>query len=183
MKKWVSTIEKREFLYWFLQNYRLKHPEARRLLEFIMNSPHILENVSFTEKRNDGSRTIVISSLYSDEDSFAFYQYGQVVSEVANAISSIMQNPSDDLSLVLNFHGKMLNHRYLQLVETSASENISLQKINEQHAKQADLLMKRMLKERQIQTLREEIDRALDEKNEDLFKQLTVELQKLQPRR
>jgi uncharacterized protein YpiB (UPF0302 family) len=180
MKKWVSTIEKREFLLWFLQNYRLKHPESRRLLEIIMNQPHILENVSFTEKRNDDTRTIVISSLYSDEQSFVFYDHNLEMTDVANAISSITQNPSDRLALILHFHGKMLNHRYLQLVETPASENITQHKHHQEHIKEADKVMNRVLTERRIEHLRTEIDRALDEKNASLFKELTDELQKLQ---
>ena len=180
MKKWVSTIEKREFLHWFLQTYRLKHPEARRLLEIILNQPHILDNVYFTEKHHEGLRTVVISSLYSDEQPFAYYENTQTVTEVANAISSIMHNPSQSLYLILHFHGKMLNHRYLQLVETTESKNINLNKRNDEHVKEANLVMNKVLKQRRIVELRAEIDRALDEKNAPLFLELTEQLQKLQ---
>lgn len=179
MRKWVSTIEKREFLLWFLQHYRLKHPESRRLLETIMNQPHILEHMSFTEKHNEDTRTIVISSLFSDEQPFVFYDRDFAVTDVANAISIITQNPSDRLALILHFHGKMLNHRYLQLVETPASDNITHYNQQEQHSKEANKIMNQVLTERRIENLRAEIDRALDEKNVLLFKQLTDELQKL----
>ena len=46
--------------------------DARRLLESILNKPHILDNVSFTEKIKLIQGTIAISSINSDEPGFEF---------------------------------------------------------------------------------------------------------------
>lgn len=180
MKKWVSKGEKREFLNWFITQYRLKNHEARRLLEVIVNNPHILENLTFTEKINEDIKTIVIASLYSEEPGFAFYHNDLKVSDVSSAISSITHNPSEKLCIILHFHGKMLNHRYLQLIETPESKNIKHNKIHQQQLKEIDAVMEKINLDRQINSLKNQIDLALDQLDALLFRKLTAELQELQ---
>lgn len=180
MKKWVSKVEKREFLNWFITQYRLKNHEARRLIEVIMNNPHILENLSFTEKINEDMKTIVISSIYSDEPGFVFYNNYHKVNDVSSAIASISYNPSEKLCIVLHFHGKMLNHRYLQLIETPESENIKLNKIHQEQVTEVDAVMEKVSLDRRINDLKGEIDLALDQRDAHLFKKLTDQLQVLQ---
>lgn len=180
MKKWVSTLEKREFLHWFISQYRLKNHEARRLLEVIMNNPHILENASFCEKINEEQKTIVVSSLYSEEIGFAFFYKDSKITDISSAIANITQSPSEKVFIILHFHGKMLNHRYLQLIETPESEKISHNKVHQQQLKEVNSIIKSISLEHSINEIKKQIDLALDLKDAQLFKELTDQLKKLQ---
>nr|WP_236930919.1 YpiB family protein [Geobacillus sp. JS12] len=39
MTRWVSYSEKRQFLTTFLQQHRLKHPDARFVLQYLLQHP------------------------------------------------------------------------------------------------------------------------------------------------
>lgn len=124
MSKWVSPAEKRNFLKWFLEHQRLKRTDARKIIEFIINNYHILENVSFTEKILISRKTIVISSMYTDQPGFVFYYNQRKTDEISKALGDLIMNPFEKVHVILHFNGKMLNHRYLQLIENPVLENI-----------------------------------------------------------
>ncbi|WP_078427064.1 YpiB family protein [Alkalihalobacterium alkalinitrilicum] len=177
MSKWVSTNEKKAFLLWFLENHRLKKADARRLLEVLIKNFHLLENVHFTDELRPTRRTVVISSINSDEIGFKYYQSGRVYEEVAVAYSEIMNNPTEPVYLLIHFYGKLNNHRYLQLIENKAIDNIRRYEYYEKVAKKADQIIEQSLVQNQKEMLLRQIDKALDEKNEELFKQLVQQLQ------
>ena len=179
MKKWVSTIEKRNFLKWFLQNNRLKQTDAKNLINFLMNTHHILEKVTFTEKLSLNTRTIVISSLNSDEPGFEFYYNKRKTSDVATAIWELTSNPGK-VHIILNFYGKLLNHRYTMLIESQIIENIKTYENYQRISKEVDELLETVIIEKKIDEIRHQIDHALDKKNEELFHSLVKQLNDLQ---
>lgn len=83
---WISTSKKDEFLKWFLNNHQLKNKEARRLIEYIQKNHHILKNLSFTDYVHSKDRTIVVSSINSDESGFLFYTNGQKTEDVSREL-------------------------------------------------------------------------------------------------
>lgn len=176
MSKWVSPIEKRNFLRWFLENHKLKRSEARKVIEYLVNNSHILENVSFTEDILLNKKTIVIASMNSDEPGFIFYYHQRKTDEVSMALSNLMMNPSEKVNLILHFRGKMLNHRYLQLIGNPVSDNIKVYERFKQYKKEADDIIEKILLEKEIERLKKQIDEALDQKDEELFTRLTLKL-------
>ncbi|WP_078554074.1 YpiB family protein [Bacillus alkalicellulosilyticus] len=180
MKKWVSAVEKRNFIKWFLDNHRLKRNEARMLLEFILKNHHILENIRFTEQIKPNEKTIVISSLNSDEPGFEFYYNKRKTDDVSTALGELMANPSAKVNMIVYFYGKSMNHRYLQLIEIPALDNIKRHEKHQKYSKEVDLVIEKAMLEKERQTLRHRIDLALDELNESLFKKLVVELKELE---
>lgn len=180
MRKWVSVMEKRSFLEWFLRQHRLKRTDAKRVLEFLIEKTHILENVSFTDKININERTIVISSLNSDEPGFEYYHNYRKTSDVATVINSMTTNPTSKWRLIIHFYGKMNNQRYLNLIEPCSSENIKLYEQYERQRKEVDAVITKVMREKEIENIKKQIDIALDLKDETLFRQLIEELKRLE---
>ncbi|WP_179295429.1 YpiB family protein [Bacillus sp. FJAT-45350] len=176
MKNWVSTSQKKSFIKWFLDNHRLKRTEARYLLEYLVKSHHILENLKFTDEVLKDKTTVVISSTSSDQIGFMFYKSNRKSEDVSRAIGEIMSNPSDDLYIVFHFYGRHMNNRYLSLFEDPLIENIRRYNLTEKYSKVAESKLEESLEANKGERLKRQIDRALDEKDEALFKSLVAEL-------
>lgn len=180
MRKWVSTQEKRSFLTWFLQNHRLKRTEARHLLEFMIKQHHILENLRFTDTVKRNVTTVVISSINSDEIGFQFIKNNRKSEDVSKAMGELMADPSIEIFLLLHFHGKQMNNRYLNIFEDPLIENIRRYNITEKFSKEAERLIDQSIEENKLDVLRKRIDWALDNKDKELFQRLTAELRVLE---
>jgi uncharacterized protein YpiB (UPF0302 family) len=170
---WVSTTRKGEFLKWFLEHHQLKNKEARRLVEYIQKNHHILKNISFTDSIHPRERTIVISSINSDETGFLFHFNGQKTEDVSRAFGSLMNSPADKVYLILNYFGKHSDHRYSQLVETHRLSSIKQYEQSDKDAKETDLVV-------EIALLKSRINKALDDRDEELFHQLVKKLKEIQ---
>lgn len=179
MGKWVSATEKRSFLKWFLENQQLKRKEARKVIEFIIHHFHILENARFTEKIMLDRKTIVISSVGSDEPGFLYYFQQRKSEEVSTAIGDLMMNPSEKVNLIFHFRGKMENYRYLQLIEQPAIENIKHYAQFQKYEKEVNDLIEKISLDYEIALVKKQIDEALDQKDQELFKSLTGRLKEL----
>ncbi|NRD78945.1 YpiB family protein [Bacillus sp. BRMEA1] len=179
MSKWVSPSEKRYFLKWFLECQQLKRTDARKVIEYIINHYHILENVSFTEKMMLNRKTIVISSMNTDEPGFAYYHNQRKTDEIAMALGDLMMNPTEKVFMILNFNGKTLNHRYLQLIESPALENMKQYNRFQKYEQEVNEIIEKNSLEMEIAIIKNQIDRALDQKDEKLFKRLTEKLKEL----
>ncbi|MFC0471618.1 YpiB family protein [Halalkalibacter kiskunsagensis] len=178
MKNWVSTSEKSSFLKWFLQQYQLKHKDARMLLEYIINNHHILENLSIVETVPKKERTILISSMQSDKPGFVYYNQKRTTEDVSKALGDLMSNPSDKLNLKLHFYGKQSNHRYLQLVESETNYFVRYKQFKE-YEKETKLIIEKSLVDQEINKVRQQIDEALDQNDKQLFNKLVERLQEL----
>nr|WP_263326476.1 YpiB family protein [Neobacillus sp. Marseille-Q6967] len=179
MKKWVSPVEKSNFLKWFIEHHQLKRKDARKLVEYIIQHFHLLENVSFTEKIKLGEKTIVFSSINSDEPGFVFYNGQRKTEDVSKALGELMMNPADKINIILHFNGSRLNYRYLQLIDNHVSSDMKQYEQFQRDAKEVDHLIEKMTIEQRIENVKNQIDAALDQKNKALFTELTNELNKL----
>ncbi|KKI89148.1 hypothetical protein WQ54_28450 [Bacillus sp. SA1-12] len=170
---WVSSVKKSDFLKWFLTHHQLKNPESRRLLEYIVKNHHIIGNLSFTDAIHPKERTIIISSIHSDEPGFLYYHNNLKTEDVSRAIGSLMNHPADKIYLILHFFGKQSNYKYTQLIEPSRLQSIKQYEQSEKDAKAANFLV-------EISLLKSQINKALDDRNEELFKELANRLKELQ---
>lgn len=174
--KWVSPIEKRNFLKWFMEHHRLKRTEARKVLEYMINNSHIIENVYFVEKITLSRNTIVVSSVHSDEPGFIYYYNQRKTDDVSKALGDLMMNPTEKINLIIHFNGKMLNHRYLQLIGNPVLDNMKQYEQFQRYAKEVDVIIEKIMLEKEIEKLKQKIDLALDQKNEELFTKLAAKL-------
>ncbi|WP_226669891.1 YpiB family protein [Metabacillus litoralis] len=170
---WVSTSKKSDFINWFLQHHQLKNPEARRLLQFILKNNHILTNLSFTDTIQRHERSIMISSVNSDEAGFLFYYNNMKTEDVSRAFGSLMSSPTEKIYLVLNYFGKQSDFRYTQLIEPTRIQSIKQYEQSEKDAKETDKVV-------EIALLKSRINKALDDRDEELFKQLVIKLKEIQ---
>ncbi|MED3645850.1 YpiB family protein [Halalkalibacterium halodurans] len=181
MGKWVSVAEKRQFLKWFLTQ-QLKRKDAKRILEYLLQHYHLLEQVMFTEEIRGRERTLVISTLQSDEPGFAFYLYRRKIEDPIRALGELQANPADPIYLILHFHGKAQNHQYLQMLDSESREYIKRFKQFQAYKEEADSLIEAVLIENEKKMLLQQIDEALDLKDERRFKDLVKKLQELDRR-
>lgn len=173
MQKWVSASEKRNFLKWFIQNHQLKNYEARKIIELIISKQGILENLTFTEEIKVGKKTIIVSSVNSDSRGFQYLNGHSKTDSVAVAYGEILSNPSLKLNIILNFYGKQLNNRYLQLIETSGMDKMKTYEKLQKSEQKVDIFLEKILLEKQIND-------ALDSRDEVLFKRLVERMKELQ---
>jgi len=176
--KWVSCLEKRNFLTSFLQNYRLKHPDARFVLNYLLQHNHLLEIVHFTEKDQKSSRWLIISTMMSEEEGLVFYRRGQKSTSLATIMGDLALHLNEPLYLTLHFPGKTRNFSYLRLIDHRAFENVRRHEYNEKMAKAAEQVLDEALKRHDVSILKMQIDQALDRKDVALFQKLTEELKK-----
>ncbi|QGQ48717.1 YpiB family protein [Metabacillus sediminilitoris] len=170
---WVSTTKKSEFLKWFLNHHQLKNKEARRIIDYIQKNHHILRSLSFTETIQLKERTIIISSINSDKTGFLFYDNNNQTEEVSEAFWSLMDNPAKKTYIILHFFGKQSNFLYTELIEPSRLQSIRRYEQSEKDAKATNLVV-------EIALLKSQINKALDDRNEEVFKSLTEKLKELQ---
>ncbi|MGO4887637.1 YpiB family protein [Anaerobacillus sp. MEB173] len=179
MNNWVGIKEKKSFLKWFLNNHRLKRSDAKYLLEYLITNSHILENIIFTDEFRRDRKTIVISSLNSDQIGFEYYTNNKKTDDVSRAVKDMMYNPTEKIHLMLHFFGKMMNQKYLSIVGNPALENVRRYRTYEKISKEAEHLLTDSLDKNKVRRLLAQIDQALDNKDEELFQYLSQELKKL----
>lgn len=179
MNRWVSTSEKTSFLQWFLKNHRLKSKEARTILDYLINHSHILENTTFSHTLSTDSKTIVISSMQSDEPGFIYYDHGKKSEDPSKVLGDFMAHPGTKRNMMIHFYGSHIHSSYQKLVQTPIKEQFQ----NYKRFKKYELATNSVLSQVQQQTdrasLLADIDRALDERNEARFKELTLLLRDL----
>ncbi|MFC0561190.1 YpiB family protein [Halalkalibacter alkalisediminis] len=178
MKNWVSTTEKSNFLKWFLQQHQLKHKDARILIEYLLKQHPILENLTFTSSIKPAEKSVIISSMQSDQPGFVYYNGKTKTEDVSKALGDLMSNPADKLNIVLHFYGKQSNQRYLQLVEPTTNYFVRHKQFQE-YSKEVNSLIEKSLIEQEIKKVRDEIDAALDQNDKQLFNRLVERLTEL----
>ncbi|MEB3749776.1 YpiB family protein [Geobacillus sp. FSL W8-0032] len=176
--RWVSPLEKRRFLTSFLQTHRLKHPDARFVLRYLLQHPHLLENMHFTETDQRQARWLVVSSaaVEVEEEGLVFYRRGQKSTSLASIMGDLALHPNEPLYVTLHFPGKLRNVSYLRLIDHQAFENVRRHERHEKMAKAAGQVLDEALKRHEVARLKLQIDQALDRKDMELFYKLTEQL-------
>lgn len=176
--EWVSWLEKRNFLTSFLQTHRLKHPDARFVLKYLLQHTHLLQHVHFTETEQKQARWLVISTAMAEEEGLLFYRQGQKSTSLAAIMNDLALHPNEPLYLTLHFPGKSRNFSYLRLTDHRAFDNVRRYELHEKMAKAAEEVLDESLKRHEVERLKMQIDQALDRKDMALFHQLVEQLKK-----
>ncbi|MDQ0207143.1 YpiB family protein [Alkalicoccobacillus murimartini] len=179
MNRWVSTSEKSAFLNWFLKNHRLKSKEARTILDYMIGHSHILEHVTFTDTISSSSKSIVISSMQSDEPGFVYYDHTKKSDDPSKVLGDLMAHPAIRRNLVIHFYGSHIHSSYQQLLQTPIKEQFQNYKRFKRYEHETKGILTQIQQQTDRASLLAEIDRALDERNEARFKQLTIQLNEL----
>src|SRR5690625_1422421 len=88
----VPVMEKRDFLKWFLEEYRLKRRECTWLLNFLMSDDHLMERVHFVEDAEFCPKALLISTNDVDHVPFAFHKQSFVTMDAEKSFHDIRKN-------------------------------------------------------------------------------------------
>ncbi|RKQ37653.1 ReoY family proteolytic degradation factor [Oceanobacillus halophilus] len=175
----VSAQDKKSFIQWFLKNYQLKKRESVWILNYILNHNQLLRKVHFVRDVKFCPRGIVITSQCSSEVPFRFYKNHLVTTDAEKSFHDIRLNQDEDLYIQLNFSKSHQNSNYVSVLEENpfVPEDYFVTKKDKVLAKK---LLEKTVFEYKKKTLQIEIDRALDELDQDKFLKLSKELNQLE---
>lgn len=176
MKSSVTVQDKRTFINWFLNEFRLKKRESTWILKYLLNHQDILEKVHFVPDAKLCPRGMVISSQCSDETAFCFYKKHLATSDPEKTFHDIRLNKEEPLYIQLNFKKAHQNALYAAVLEENPYKPEISCKEDEMHAEQ---LLAQTLYEFQMKKCKKLIDQALDENNAEQFYKWTAEMEKI----
>lgn len=180
MEKWVPVSDKKKFIRWFLNQYRLKKLEVKKLFDFLLAHEQLLERVHFTDKTNPNGRTFLISTICSETKPFEFHKRSKIINHVEESIQDLRSNSKERIYIVLHFRGKMFCHPYMNV-----RENIKQEMRIEQDPPMlfrilADIYLDQSLLMHRLAELEQAIDRCLESGDKVQFMQLSEEKKKIQ---
>ncbi|GAA0327999.1 ReoY family proteolytic degradation factor [Oceanobacillus oncorhynchi subsp. oncorhynchi] len=174
----VTAKDKKDFIQWFLNHYRLKKRESVWILNYLVNHMDILEHVHFVRDVKYCPRGVMISSRCSEKIPFRFYKKHLVTTDAEKTFHDIRLNKQEALFIQLNFHQANQSAYYAAVLEENPflPDDYYLTKDDKQTT--SELLDQLLINQKQ-ERLREAIDEALDSGNHTKFLELTKELEKL----
>ncbi|WP_017728016.1 ReoY family proteolytic degradation factor [Halalkalibacterium ligniniphilum] len=174
----IPVVEKKDFLKWFLKEYQLKKRECAWLLNYLISDDNLMAKVHFVEKADSCPKALIISANDVEAIPFSFHKYHKVAMDAEKAFHDIRLNDDEEIYIQLNFSGAKSNPNYIAVLEDNPflPENKEVADANREMAEQ--LVSNALLQFRRKQ-LAEEIDEALDQKDEQRFHMLVKELNEL----
>lgn len=166
MESSVTVQDKKEFIGWFLNEYRMKKRESTWILKYLHNHHDILENVHFVREAKLCPRGIVISTQCSREKPFCFYKDHLTTADAEKTFHDIRLNKDEPLFIQLNFKKAHQNAYYAAVLEENPYKPETSCREDVLHAEH---LLKKTLYEYQISECMRKIDKALDENDQNAF--------------
>ncbi|AJD91295.1 hypothetical protein JMA_19780 [Jeotgalibacillus malaysiensis] len=174
----ISADEKKDFIKWFLQHYQLKKRESVWIMNYLLSHDQLIEHLHFVEDARYCPRGIVMSTSCSDEVPFRFYKEQVMTTDAEKSFHDIRLHREEDLYIQLNFESAYSSYQYAAVLEENpfTPKEIHLSKKEKEMAEQ---FLNDSIHENLKNQLMKEIDKALDEQDEQKFKQLTERLKTL----
>jgi uncharacterized protein YpiB (UPF0302 family) len=173
----VSTKQKREFIKWFLSNYRLKRRECKWILEYISSHDMLLENIHFVENARYCERGIIMVTDCVDEVPFRFYKGDILTTDAEKCFHDIRLNRGSQFYIELLFKDKHNCPEYFGVLEDNPfveSEETS------EYTEAATNFLEYCIFKYKVNHLKKRIDEAIDNGDKELFLKLTDELSKIE---
>jgi uncharacterized protein YpiB (UPF0302 family) len=173
----IHVSEKKYFIKWFLENYELQNREAEWLLQYLASNDHVLEKVHFVDNFKNLPKTILMSTKCVQMTPFKFYKNRRVTSDVEKAFLDIHNHPNEEIYVGLFFKDRNLSPEYAAVLENNpvdlSRETDALISL------QAELILDYAVRDYRLAKLYEQIDLALDRRDEQRFAELTTNLKKI----
>lgn len=175
----ISVQDKKSFIHWFLNHYQLKKRESVWILNYLVNHHEILANVHFVREARFCPRGIIITAYCSDEVPFRFYKKQLITTDAEKSFHDIRLNQGEPLYIQLNFKYAKQNAYYVSVLEENPykPEDVVLKKQDQQTAEK---MLNKSLFEYKRNLLKQKIDRALDDTDQNAFLELSAALYKLE---
>ncbi len=175
----VSVQDKKSFIQWFLNHYQLKKRESVWILNYLVNHSKVLENVHFVRDVKYCPRGIIITAYCSKEVPFRFYKKQLVTTDAEKSFHDIRLNQNEPLFIQLNFKNAVQNSSYAAVLEDNPYKPQD-PKLAENDLQVAEALLDKSVFDYKRNSLKQQIDRALDSMNQNAFHKLSAELAELE---
>lgn len=173
----VSVNEKKDFIRWFLNHYQLKRRECVWILNYLMSHDQLMRRVHFVEQAQFCPRGLVMSTHCVEDVPFRFYKENVMTTDAEKSFHDIRLNRDEEIYIQLNFHSSHQVHQFVAVLEENPFIPSELQ-TNEKDQLIAEQLLANSIKQFNREKILQQIDQALDEKDEAMFMELTSQLQK-----
>lgn len=174
----VSVNEKKDFIRWFLNHYKLKRRECVWILNYLMSHDKLMEKVHFVEQAQYCPRGIVMSTHCVDEVPFRFYKANVMTTDAEKSFHDIRLNRDEDIFIQLNFHASFQAPQFAAVLEENPYMPKNLQ-LSEKDRQIAEQFLSSSIEKFQREKLIQQIDEALDRHDEEAFIKLTEQLKQL----
>ncbi|RBW70269.1 ReoY family proteolytic degradation factor [Bacillus taeanensis] len=175
----ISVSEKKDFLKWFLKNYKFQKRECVWLLNYLLSDDVVMEKVHFVEKAEYCPKAMIISTMEMEEDvPFRFYKQNIITTDAEKSFHDIRLNQEEDIYIQLNFLAARKNPKYAAVVEENPFLPETLL-VNHEFSDLAEQILDESFFKFKRNQLMKKIDQALDQKDINTFQALTEELKKI----
>ncbi|SDB91220.1 Uncharacterized protein YpiB, UPF0302 family [Pelagirhabdus alkalitolerans] len=171
----VTVEEKKAFINWFLDHYKLKKRESMWILSYLTNHDQYLKHVHFTNYVRHCPRGVFMSTTCSKQLPFRFYKDHLITSDADKSFHELRLNQDDPIYIELSFEHDRHTPEYVAVLEENPylPDDFHLSDDDKQFAsKWLDETLYHAQKDR----LTTEIDRALDNRDHLLFHELIQQL-------
>jgi uncharacterized protein YpiB (UPF0302 family) len=174
MKELITVSHKRNFIHWFLNHYEMKDPMVKWLLESLSSRENWLTNVHFTEHLQTDRKAMLISTKCVQMAPFKFYHMHRISTDVEKALLEIHQHPEQDLYVTLYFRNRLHAKEYKMVLE---HPEFPLKEAPKQYLAnlQIELFIDELLRSHRLNQLYQQINLALDHRDQKLFMKLSDE--------
>lgn len=171
----ITVNEKKEFIRWFLNSYKIAKKEAAWLITYLAANDTLLEKVHFVDDIHDLPKALLISTDCITMTPFKFYKNNRVTPDVEAAFLDIRSNPDEDIYVGLYFKDRETSPEYSAVLEVNPMEKQNLVRDTLLELV-AELILDQSIRDFNKQRLYEEIDKALSIGDKETFIKLTDQL-------
>lgn len=175
MGSMITVNEKKDFLRWFLQSFQLKRRECAWLLNYLISDDSLMEKVHFVERAEFCPKAIIISTTDVEHIPFTFHKHKHVTMDAEKAFHDIRLNNEEDIYVQLHFVGSKSNILYVTVLEENPFVPESLE-MSSTYGVLAEMILDQSIEAYEKSKLALEIDKALDEKDEERFNELSAKM-------
>src|SRR5699024_4642980 len=169
----VSVQDKKNFLQWFMQTYRIESHEMEWFLEELIIDDRILDYVHFVERIEDCPKGIIMTKGQSETFTFTFFKGNVSTEDVYTAYHEIHLYQQENLFIQVNFPENEYHAFYQAVLEADEAF--------QQYAKETtEELLEGILLDAKINDLKAKVNHALEVGNKEAFMAYSRQLQSIQ---
>lgn len=173
MKEAALLYKKKKFINWFMETFRLKRPEAARILKFLTEGDELLQRVHFVDNVRHLPSALIISATDAVTVSFLCRINDVYFENIDEILAHLEYNPPEDLYVWLSFNREFLCSMCDIAFggEPDVEEKIFYHRVVKNLEKELNIKI-RDSKSRKNRLL-VEIDKALDNQDKERFMELS----------
>lgn len=166
----VLLEDKKEFIKWLLNNKQMKTEESVWILNYLLYDEEALDIVEFVDSAHPDARWITMSTTDSNKEAFTFQRDGICDSDAEHALHSFDSICDEKIYITIEFPRKYDCPEYIFAVEVCDFKN---RMEDDEISEEVNGMIDKVIALANKEYLMEQIDKALDEGDEELFMQLS----------